>query len=214
MKYRVARSAKWELSGPGEWEEMLQILENKDIKSYMDPTHASEEEEEDELSLETEERSQKEGTGEMHHTLSWIWRTTAVNVEDSTDNNKEILQAEWCKSQVRAKRSMEEVLLLREEMHHVLEFLLWKVEWWAEQQGARDVGGDEGLAEGLCCFAHNQRELQLQLKAKFEMMWKTLLEDMEVTLGDSEVDHDHPDEQQSSHNSDSDDGLENVFEQP
>ncbi|PBK81491.1 hypothetical protein ARMGADRAFT_1048805 [Armillaria gallica] len=199
MKYHMVHSVRWELSGPGEWEEMLQVLENKDIKSYMDINAKKWG-----PGLETEEQNWKEGTGEMRCTLSWIWCTTAVNIEDSIDNNEEILWAKW---------SMEEVLLLREEMCHMLESLLWKVEWWVERQGMRDVRGDEGLAEGLCCFAYDQKELQLRLKAKFEIMWKTPLENMKATLGDSEVDHDHPNEQQSSDDSDSDDGLEDVFKQ-
>ncbi|SJL15740.1 uncharacterized protein ARMOST_19245 [Armillaria ostoyae] len=35
-KYRTARTAKLALSGPGEWEDTLLVLENKDIRSYTD----------------------------------------------------------------------------------------------------------------------------------------------------------------------------------
>ncbi len=97
-------------------------------------------------------------------------------------------------------------------MCRVLAFLSWKAEWWVEWQGSRDVGGDEGLAEGLCSFARDQQKIQLLLKAKFETMWKAPLEDMEVTLGDTEADQDEADEGESSDNSDSDDGLEDVVD--
>ncbi|PBK86739.1 hypothetical protein ARMGADRAFT_1035304 [Armillaria gallica] len=99
-----------------------QVLENKDIRSYTDVewkkwgpghqgnnednnklTHASDEEEEEPIDLKIDERDPKEGTGKTWHTLSWIWHTTPVNIEDGTDKNKEILRAEWCKSRARAK---------------------------------------------------------------------------------------------------------------
>ncbi len=59
---------------------------------------SEDEEEGDELTLEAEERTRKEGTGETWRTLSWIWHTTTVNIKDGTDNNEEILRSEWCKS--------------------------------------------------------------------------------------------------------------------
>ncbi|PBK79755.1 hypothetical protein ARMGADRAFT_1040561 [Armillaria gallica] len=148
--------SKLKLAGPGEWEETLQILDNKDIRSYTDPdtkkcdtgrhgnnegndkpTHASDEEvEEEELMLEVEERSWKEGM-------------------DGMDNNKKILHAEWCKSWAHVRRSME------------------KAEWWEEPQTSRDVEGDKGLAE-------DQSKLQRKLKAKFSTVWKTPLEEVEL----------------------------------
>ncbi len=85
------------------------------------------------LNLEVKECTQEEGTRETHRTLSWIWQTTSINIEDGTDNNEEILHVEWCKSWAQAKRSLEEVLLLREEMCCILKFLSWKAEWWEER---------------------------------------------------------------------------------
>ncbi|PBK83329.1 hypothetical protein ARMGADRAFT_1048466 [Armillaria gallica] len=165
-KYQIACAAKLELASP-------------DIRSYTDlnnkkwgtdqhgnnededePIHMSNEEEE-ELNLEAKECTQKEGTGETCWTLSWIWQTTTINIEDGTNNNEEILHAEWCKSQAWAKRSSEE-----------------KAEWWEEQRASRDVRGDEGLAEGLQAFAQDQKELQRKLKSKFEAVWKTPLEEV------------------------------------
>ncbi|SJL10440.1 uncharacterized protein ARMOST_13826 [Armillaria ostoyae] len=197
-KYRSAHNAKLLLAGPGDWEKTLQVLENKDIRSYTDierkgrgpgrqgnneddnkPVHASDNEEEDEITLEVEERSQKEGTGETRRTLSWIWQTTPVDIEDGTDNNEEILEMEWCKSRARLKRSSKEVLLLREEMRCVLKFLEWRGQWWQERQVARNVEGDDGLAEGLASYAREQEVLQTGLMQSFEALWKTPLEDLE-----------------------------------
>ncbi len=36
-KYHTARQAKLQLIGPGEWEEVLCVLQNKDIYAYTDP---------------------------------------------------------------------------------------------------------------------------------------------------------------------------------
>ncbi|SJL12088.1 uncharacterized protein ARMOST_15509 [Armillaria ostoyae] len=156
-KYRSAHVAKLELAGSGDWEETLCVLENKDIRSYSDLEH-------------------KKGPGRRGNNED----------NDGTDNNEKILQTEWCKSRARAKRSSEEVLLLREEMCCVLKFLKWKAQWWEDRQRLRDLQGDDGLAGGLAAFAQEQRVLQESLKVQFETLWKTLLEDHEPESEDGE----------------------------
>jgi hypothetical protein len=55
-------------------------------------------------------------------------------VTDNPDNsNDNILRVEWVKSCARAARACEEVLLLREEMRRVLEYLQWELRWWVTQ---------------------------------------------------------------------------------
>jgi hypothetical protein len=55
-------------------------------------------------------------------------------VTDNPDNsNDNILRVEWVKSCTRAARACEEVLLLREEMRRVLEYLQWELRWWVTQ---------------------------------------------------------------------------------
>ncbi|PBK66191.1 hypothetical protein ARMSODRAFT_989543 [Armillaria solidipes] len=204
-KYRTAHAAKLELAGPSHWEKTLRVLENKDIWSYTDlerkkqgpghrgnnedhdkPVHASDDDEEDEMTLKVEERGEKEGTGKTHRTLSWIWHTTPVEIEDGADNNKEILWTEWCKSRACTKRSSEEVLLLREEMRRVLKFLGWRARWWQERQAVRNVQGDDGLAEGLVAFAREQESLQTALRENFEALWKMPLENLEPESKDED----------------------------
>ncbi|PBK63848.1 hypothetical protein ARMSODRAFT_990134 [Armillaria solidipes] len=197
-KYRTARQVKLQLIGPGEWEEVLRVLQNKDIRAYTDPECAtrgpgrrgtnedsdepcrdSELPPEEEINVELDDRGLHGGTGETRRTLSWIWLTTTINLEDGTDKNDEILRSEWCRSRARAKRSEEEVLLLREEMRRVLCFLRWKAEWWVQRIERRDVQRDEGLREGLRVYAGRQRDLQLALRARFQELWTTPLEDMD-----------------------------------
>ena len=84
------------------------------------------------MSLFNELRSRRDGTGETRRMLSWIWTTkTQGETEDETD---EILRTEWAKSRARTIRCKEEVMLLKEEMRRVTEFLGWKSQWWREQE--------------------------------------------------------------------------------
>ncbi|KAG1861320.1 hypothetical protein F4604DRAFT_1684122 [Suillus subluteus] len=53
----------------------------------------------------------------------WIWMMYGVNCSDEGDDNG--VRIEWCKSHVRALRWLEEVELLMEEMHRVLQFFAW-----------------------------------------------------------------------------------------
>ena len=93
--YRIARAAKLALSGPGDWEKHLRVLNNSDVRSYQDPDHLQKHKgrkgtlEDDQLEvatgardkddkdvgidLMTEKRSRRDGTGETCRTLSWIW---------------------------------------------------------------------------------------------------------------------------------------------
>lgn len=71
---------------------------------------------EESLTLEEDEWTRREGTGQTQRTLLWIWLMMPIVVEDGMDKNNNILCSEWCRSQARAKRSQEEVLMLREEM--------------------------------------------------------------------------------------------------
>ncbi|KAK0448488.1 uncharacterized protein EV420DRAFT_1483494 [Desarmillaria tabescens] len=69
--------------------------------------------------------------------------TTSINIKDSTDHNKEILWAEWCKGHTWSKRGVEEVLLLCEEMHRVLKFLAWMLLEDVEPEPESDQEDDE-----------------------------------------------------------------------
>ncbi len=199
-KYRAARWAKLHLIGPGDWETTLRQLENKDIRAYSDAerrrqgpgrrgTNKDSDEpplpsigvpQEDEINLDREERGQHDGTGETWRTLSWIWLTMPIDVEDGTDKNDDILRSEWCRSRARASRSEEEVLLLREEMRRVLKFLEWRSSWWHGRKGERLVTDDSALAEGLAAYAEEQGRLQLSLRSKFQLLWAQPLEEMDA----------------------------------
>ena len=121
-KYRSARKAKMVLAGGGDWEKVLRVLEDGDVRGYQDPNRLQPrpgrrgtlddsqieesflaenmdctEQTPATFSLFHEERSRRDGTGESRRTLSWIWlnNLTGDSVEDATDD---ILRVEWAKS--------------------------------------------------------------------------------------------------------------------
>jgi len=191
-KYRTARATKLLLSGSGEWEQELQVLEDADIRAYQDPNKLVKkkgrpgtvedgqissnvparhvEEAAEEFNLFPDERTRRDGTGETRRTLSWIWLTGTAHGNQDGD---EVLQIEWCKSRARAARAKEEVRLVKEEMRRVVEFLKWKSEWW--HMRAEHCLADGGIAEGLRAYAQRQSLLQDNLSQHFQAIWKAPL---------------------------------------
>ncbi|PPQ97624.1 hypothetical protein CVT26_002547 [Gymnopilus dilepis] len=209
-QYRAARAAKLRLSGPGEWENSLQVLRDSDVRSPQDPerikprkrrrgTYEDSElppgvdaEEGDDngdgIDLLPEVRSKRDGSGQTRLTISWIW--TVIPNDSSSDHKVDkILRAEWCRSRARVNRATEEVQLLREEMRRVLAFLEWRANWWRGRSAARsDVSAD--LAEGLRAYCASQADHQLTLKASFQTIWRAPLLDHDSTDSDDDSDED------------------------
>ncbi|KAF9472822.1 hypothetical protein BDN70DRAFT_818093, partial [Pholiota conissans] len=191
-KYRDARLAKYALAGPGEWEKAFRVLEDSDIRGYQDPNRLRQrvgrrgvlEDDQldklqdpttkvaEEFTLFNEIRKRRDGTGETHRTLSWIWLTTlSANSEDEKDD---ILRSEWARSRARAMRGREEVMLLKEEMRRVLSFLRWKADWWRDREHA-NPGVTKDLGEALASYTRRQAALQDTLAARFQSLWKASL---------------------------------------
>lgn len=209
QRYRTAREAKMNLDGPGDWEIGLKVLKDEDVRSYKDPQRAksgggragtnedtvngipviyrvseaatTEVEPEEDL-LEPAERSSRSGTGETRKQISWIWTSSrSLNIDDNTDEDDQVLRAEWCRSRARGKRAGEEVLKLQEEMNRTLRFLEWKSEWWLQCAASRTASSD--IAEGLAAYAKEQSQLQLSLRAEFRRLWgRPLTEELFVPL--------------------------------
>ena len=140
-KYCAGRRAKLALAGEGKWEQVLQVLNDSDVRRYQDPNRLivrqgrrgmledgqveaescvgmeddDNGDEGSDINLLPEIRGCQDGTGETRRTLSWIW-TTKSRLPNPSDDGDDILQAEWAKSQLHTARGQEEVLLLREEM--------------------------------------------------------------------------------------------------
>ena len=230
-KYRAARWAKHALAGEGEWEQVLQVLRDGDIRGYQDPSRLvvragrrgtledgqveaepgvgmGDDEGGDEgsnINLLHEIRGRRDGTGETRRTLSWIWITSSRSPNPS-DEGDDILRAEWAKSRARAARCREEILLLREEMRRVLAFLEWKSSWWLDRINSRvNITGD--LAEGLKACAQTQGDLQRALKEHFCAIWRSPLTDSDDI---SELDGNGEDDGHADDDDDDDDNDDEV----
>jgi len=152
-RYRASRKAKMELDGPGDWETALQELSDDDVRSYRDPSKVKSrngrigtnkdtvngeaiievqsrlQDDGEEVDLYTT-RTVRKGTGETRKNLLWIWTTTkTLNIDDRTDDDDQVLRAEWCKSRAQSNRSIEEVHKVQEEMRRTLKYLGWKSQW-------------------------------------------------------------------------------------
>jgi hypothetical protein len=229
-KYRVARAAKLALSGTGDWENALRILFDGDVRGYQDPERlrirtgragtledgqvAAEGHDStsnvtpatttmtSEFSLFNEVRAKRDGTGETRRTLSWIWTTKPPDLSsEAGDENDDILRTEWAKSRARTNRCKEEVMLLKEEMRRVGEFLNWKVRWWRDREEWRK-DADGALLEGLRGYGRKQSILQKSLADEFLRIWQSVTSDTQL------MPEKHDDEEPDLDGDDEDDGEE------
>ncbi|KAG2097506.1 uncharacterized protein F5147DRAFT_656316 [Suillus discolor] len=132
-KYRAAKKALWKLRGDGDWMHELRELKPDNIRGPGESTSGEIEEENDEVrAAGSRHRSKKakeaarRGLGEGYKTISWIWTVSGVTNGDDDLTLNNALRMEWLKARAQVKRWGEEVLLLKEEMRRVLEFLRWK----------------------------------------------------------------------------------------
>lgn len=205
-KYRRSRTGLLLLTGPGDWEKELRVMEASDVRSYVDPQRktrgagrrGTNEEEpgmegvvveevvkeadaecqgDDEFLLQGEIRTRKDGTGETRKEQSWIWVTREINLRDGADeNDNEILHSEWCKSRARVHRAEEELRYLEVEMQRTLRFLEWRAAWWDERRSRGNPRKVPHLEEGVKAYAMKQAIIQRGLYSKFLKTWSAPLD--------------------------------------
>ena len=207
-RYPIAHRVKLALTGSGDWEETFQVLNDGDIRGYKDAdrlrVHVGRKGtlEDGQVAAVVEDvqtgddvaedilwgevRGHRDGTGETCRMLSWIW-TNNSQTSNPDDENDDILRAEWAKSWAQAARCCEEVMLLKEEMRHVIAFLEWKRGWWMDRQGSRNDVMNKELLEGLRAYAEGQADLQRMIEEEFCSIWKLSLTD-ETATSDNDAD--------------------------
>ncbi|TDL13624.1 hypothetical protein BD410DRAFT_699276, partial [Rickenella mellea] len=84
------------------------------------------------------------------------------------------MRVEWAKSQARAERWHEEVVLVSEEMRQTLVFLEWRAKWW-EMQIDRRIEETANLKSGLRAYATKQAAVQRALAKRFALLWVPFL---------------------------------------
>ena len=215
-KYRTARIALVSPAGGGAWEEQLRVLEDSDVRSYVDPAQVVEGpgrrgtiEEDAEVQQDSAENSNEDGTqlnflserlprhgtGETRKELSWIWRTTAVDIDDMKDDNDDVLRAEWCRSRARSKRGQEQVEKTKEEMRRTLKFLEHCANAWRARATARKDLQESGLREGMAAYAFREGSLQKNLAETFEKQWKRPVSEWATNaMDDGDLDNDNIDD--------------------
>lgn len=165
-RYRAAREALVALDPSGKWSEHLRPLHQKDIrgpgKDVNDP-----------------------GSNGRYEP-SWIWlvprATNVPNPEASEDVLDDSLRVEWSKTKARMERWEEEVLLIQEEMRRVVEYLMWKADWWRGQTGRRSVG-DTDILHGVAAYAHKQAAISSALAVSCVRRWTLTLRKNDLLPG-------------------------------
>ncbi|KAK7436258.1 hypothetical protein VKT23_019222 [Stygiomarasmius scandens] len=148
---------------------------------------------EDELYLE-EEGVYHRVQGESKNKLSWIWWDQWELKSDSDDlDYVNAVRVEYCKAKARMDRWREEVMLLKEELRRMIDYALWKSEWWLERRSGKDDIIYEGLVlnesavtadlvEGINAFSLQQARFQLERTKDLEVSWLPLMEHAEKVL--------------------------------
>ncbi|KAG1893513.1 uncharacterized protein F5891DRAFT_1196364 [Suillus fuscotomentosus] len=93
------------------------------------------------------------GLGKGFRVTSWIWTTRGVLGDNSDALLNDAVCVEWAKACARSLRWSEEVLLLKEEMRRVRQYLGWRAQWWLDHH-------DKGIVEGARAYAYRQSAIQ------------------------------------------------------
>ncbi|KAG1735898.1 uncharacterized protein EDB91DRAFT_1238142 [Suillus paluster] len=110
----------------------------------------------------------RKGESEGRRQLSWIWLVEGVG-DDEDEVVQDCLRVEWCKARTRMMHWKEEIELLEEEMHRILQFIQWHALWWDNVAHLHALVGAE--KEGVVAYATRQAHLHRDLSAKFETSW-------------------------------------------
>ncbi|KAJ7292244.1 hypothetical protein C8J57DRAFT_1445287 [Mycena rebaudengoi] len=182
--YRIARAALVVLGAAlkrHDWEWTLKELKEEDVRSlpratFADPDRQKGAKSSKQVMAGTRRRRTKKARLEAktERAVSWIWIAEAQVVKegDSPEMN-EALRIEWAKARARCMRWREEVDLLEEEMRRVVQFSMWRSEWWKDQVGQK--GLDKGAQlEGETAYALRQSAFQAALATNFSAKWAQL----------------------------------------
>lgn len=160
-RYRAARAALETLDAGGQWQSQFKILLDTDLRG-------------------PGRNDDNTSTSEGRYQISWIWLvsrgpgdTTVLNgVQTELDPNEflENMKVEWARSQARAERWREDILLLEDEMRRVIEYFEWKATWW-RKQAARCSELATALQRGLGAYAEFQASIFERLASHCAKLW-------------------------------------------
>ncbi|KAJ7026606.1 hypothetical protein C8F04DRAFT_966262 [Mycena alexandri] len=153
LRYRYVRNALSRLRGNGDWERVLQVLQDSDggVAAYG-----------------------VVALGEGRRSLSWIWYTSALHDRDLIDMLiilASALRVEWCKAYARMRRWYEDVVLVEEEMRRTIQYGYWEAGEWLKRSVARDDSTNEGLREGIKAYALEQAHREAKTCTLLKEKW-------------------------------------------
>ena len=194
--YRHARACLLNLRGPGDWEKVLRVLDDSDVRGL------------NECALTEAEKAEREAIrergglvdevdgmavahsvsiGEGRRTLSWIWSAPGSVGQGDSETvkgvfvhfsrpwcfeliGKEDLHIEWLKARARALRYLENIRLLYEEMRRAVVTTKWIAGQWESRATARkDVSAE--LGDGLSAYAREQADAEYVLAEHWSLKW-------------------------------------------
>ena len=193
-RYRAARLALTKLDPDGEWQNVYLPLHTQDIRGpgrNWDDTPEG---------RRAARLSGIDGpdTSEGRREVSWLWLTASTRSQASSEAGNEFevaegklhhacvpmssletfvsgMRVEWAKSHARAQRWSEEMVLVIEEMHRVIQYLDWKASWWRSQGTVRSSTARPDILSGLTAYAERQADLMVNLAKSFASLWHPIL---------------------------------------
>ncbi|KAJ3817326.1 hypothetical protein F5880DRAFT_1493129, partial [Lentinula raphanica] len=183
--------------------------DDDDISSSADYSSSDGERNDEAIATEESRQDVAQGrtkVGEGFRDTSWIWKEGGTGNLVDQDTLDEFVRVEWCKTNARAKRWMEEVNLLAEEKRRVLVTLEHNAKEWedrADYMGPLAEGKDEAHKEGARAYAFSQATMFRALATRFQDMWNKNsaeeggdeAEEMGGAFEDEEVEEDEEDEE-------------------
>ena len=78
---------------------------------------------------------------------------------------------EYAKSRARALRWHKEIILVKEEMRRVLQFLSWRMTWWTERAMQFSTQRDHASL-GFVAYANLQASYMKDIALRFKKQWE------------------------------------------
>ncbi|KAJ7818021.1 hypothetical protein B0H13DRAFT_1662239 [Mycena leptocephala] len=178
LRYRYSHAALLTLRGHGDWEEALRVLKDEDVRALTDEEKAQNEHWA-ELGGAIFEggiaRASGVARGEGAHTLSWIWYTAGVSVDEKDPHFYDALRVEWCKAYSRVKRYSEDVRHVREEMRQIIDYGKTAAAKWDVLAEEELPGSSPELTEGRRAYAAEHADTERRTCALLEKNWVAIL---------------------------------------
>ena len=80
------------------------------------------------------------------------------------------MRVEWAKARACMMRWKEELMLIQEEMRHVIVYHRWKADWWQDRASTRNHG-DQAVVSRISGYAHKQADICVHMAEQCAWHW-------------------------------------------